>query len=139
MTPTQKELQEMARAARTLLNIQQELLDTVAVPHLLPEYVSLLRLDSDHLRTITSFDSGGMVMTDFVSGMPSGSHECLWQLFCSGPVRDGDLVCKSSRKWLVENGFAEQSSGYNFLTRDGVDMAVTVGMDRRKDCEGAHS
>lgn len=78
-------------------------------------------------------------MSSFVDEMPSGTYECLWQLFCSGPVRDGDLVCKQSRKWLVTNGYAKQSSGYNFLVSDGVDMAITVGMDIRKDKEGAHN
>jgi len=65
--------------------------------------------------------------------MPSGVHVALWQMFKNGPIWDGDLVCKTSRKWLVENGMAEKSSGFNFLTADGVDMAVSLEMDRRKE------
>lgn len=71
--------------------------------------------------------------------MPSGVHEALWQMFCGGPIWDGNLVCKTSRKWLVANGLAAQASGFNFLTCLGVDMAVSLGMDARKEREGAHS
>ena len=71
--------------------------------------------------------------------MPSGVHEALWQMFCGGPIWDGNLVCKTSRKWLVANGLAAQASGFNFLTCPGVDIAVSLGMDARKEREGAHS
>jgi hypothetical protein len=54
-------------------------------------------------------------------------------MFRNGPIWDGDLVCKTSRKWLKQNGFADQSSGFNFLTAAGVDMAASLGMDRRKE------
>ena len=67
--------------------------------------------------------------------MPSGTHEALWQMFADGPIWDGNLVCKRSRKWLVENEMAARSSGFNFLTPAGVNMAVSLGMDRRKECE----
>lgn len=75
----------------------------------------------------------------FNTDMPSGVHEAMWQMFCGGPIWDGNLVCKTSRKWLVANGLAEQASGFNFLTSAGVDMAVSLGMDRRKEREGAHN
>ncbi len=71
--------------------------------------------------------------------MPSGTHEALWQMFCSGPVWDGDLVCKTSRTWLVNNGLAFRAAGFNSLTSNGVDMAVSLEMDRRKEREGAHN
>ena len=65
--------------------------------------------------------------------IPSGVHEALWQMFKDGPIWDGDLICKTSRKWLKEQGYAEQTSGYNFLTALGVDLACTLEMDRRKE------
>ena len=71
--------------------------------------------------------------------MPTGTHETLWQLFVSGPVRDGNLVSKEARNWLVGQMLAFQTSGHNSLTADGVEMAVSLDMDRRKDKEGAHS
>lgn len=70
--------------------------------------------------------------------MPSGVHEVLWQMFCGGPIWDGNLVCKTSRKWLVNQGLAFQASGFNALTASGVDMAVSLEMDRRKEREGTH-
>jgi hypothetical protein len=74
----------------------------------------------------------GGTMSDARLEMPSGVHEALWQMFKDGPVWDGNLVCKTSRKWLIQNGFAQQSSGFNFLTSHGVDMAVSLEMDCRK-------
>lgn len=71
--------------------------------------------------------------------IPSGVHEALWQMFCGGPIWDGNLVCKTSRKWLVNQGMAESAFGFNFLTAEGVGMAVSLGMDSRKEREGAHS
>lgn len=65
--------------------------------------------------------------------MPSGVHEALWQMFLSGPIWDGNLVCKTSRKWLVSNGMADRAEGFNFLTGAGVAMAVSLGMDQRKE------
>lgn len=73
-----------------------------------------------------------------VVSMPSGVHEALWQMFKNGPIWDGNLVCKASRKWLREQGYADQSSGFNFLTATGVDLAVSLGMDRRKEKESGH-
>ena len=67
------------------------------------------------------------------SNMPRGVHEALWQMFKDGPIWDGNLVCKTSRKWLKEHGYCDQSSGFNFLTSVGVDLAVSLGMDRRKE------
>ncbi|MBV7408713.1 hypothetical protein [Maritimibacter sp. DP1N21-5] len=72
-----------------------------------------------------------------IQDMPSGVHEALWQMFKDGPIWDGNLVCKTSRKWLRENGYADQSSGHNFLTAMGVDLAVSLGMGDRKDRRGA--
>lgn len=70
-----------------------------------------------------------------LENMPSGVHETIWQMFRNGPTWDGDLVSKQARKWCVQNGLAAQSSGFNFLTADGVDLAVSLGMDRRKEKE----
>lgn len=81
-------------------------------------------------------------MSDFAQiplpDMPIGVHEALWQMFLGGPIWDGDLVCKASRKWLVDQGMAGKASGFNFLTAAGVDMAVSLGMDRRKEKKKRH-
>ena len=67
------------------------------------------------------------------SAPPNGVHEALWQMFRNGPIWDGNLVCKTSRTWLKGQGYADQSSGFNFLTTAGVDLAVSLGMARRKE------
>ncbi|MCD1619175.1 hypothetical protein K7H20_13980 [Salipiger manganoxidans] len=78
-----------------------------------------------------------MTTPDTIPHMPSGVSEALWQMFLCGPIWDGDLVCKTSRKWLKEHGYSAQSSGFNFLTANGVDMAVSLGMDRMKEKRNA--
>ena len=52
MSSKTAELDDIARAAKTLLTVRAKLLDTVAVPSLVPEYVALLQLDEDKLRVI---------------------------------------------------------------------------------------
>jgi len=36
---------------------------------------------------------------------------------------DGNLISKSARDWLVDNGVAERVDGYNRLTEKGVRIA----------------
>jgi hypothetical protein len=67
--------------------------------------------------------------------MPSGVHETLWHFFKDGPIWDGDLICKTSRTWLVNEGLADRAEGFNFLTAAGVSMAVSLDMNRRKEKE----
>lgn len=67
--------------------------------------------------------------------MPSGVHETLWQLFRNGPTWDGDLVSKEARTWMMTADLADRASGFNFLTAAGVEMAVSLEMDRRKEKE----
>ena len=74
-------------------------------------------------------------MTQIDLTMPSGVHEALWQMFKDGPIWDGNLVCKTSRKWLIDEGLAMRTMGWNFLTDEGVEMAVSLGMDQRKEKE----
>lgn len=65
--------------------------------------------------------------------IPAGVHVALWQMFKNGPIWDGNLVDKTARSWLVSNGYADRESGFNFLTGAGVHLAVSLGMDRKKD------
>ena len=73
-------------------------------------------------------------MTDLTQ-MPSSVHEAMWQMFKDGPIWDGDLVSKEARNWLVLNDMADRAAGFNFLTVDGVEMAVSLEMHRRKEKE----
>jgi hypothetical protein len=62
--------------------------------------------------------------------MPSGVYDVLWQLYKNGPTWDGDLVSKEARKWLMDAGYADRRQGWNFLTGDGVDIALGMGWDK---------
>ena len=70
---------------------------------------------------------------DDLRDMPSGIQEALWQMFKDGPTWDGNLLSKAARTWLVQNGLAFRTKGYNALTPEGVEMAVSPGMGERKD------
>jgi len=67
--------------------------------------------------------------------IPASVHDAIWQMFRDGPIWDGNLVCKTSARWLQQHGYAAKSSGFNVLTIAGVDLAVSLGMDRRKERE----
>jgi hypothetical protein len=41
---------------------------------------------------------------------------------------DGDLISKNSRDWLVKCGYAARWGGYNFLTDNGVEVLVNLGL-----------
>jgi len=46
--------------------------------------------------------------------------------FVHGPVWDGNLIGKGERDRLVEAGFVERVSGWNFLSSQGVALCVTL-------------
>jgi hypothetical protein len=60
-------------------------------------------------------------------------RESLYQLFLHGPTYDGDVISKSDRSVLVAQGLAERHEGYTYLTRAGVNLALSLRMDREKD------
>lgn len=47
-----------------------------------------------------------------------------------GPVWDGNLVGKEERNKLVEAGLVARGNGYNYLTGEGIRIAVALGMLR---------
>lgn len=59
--------------------------------------------------------------------------DCLWCMFKNGPTWDGDLPSKAGRSWLVEKEYAERQDGWNWLTREGVLLALELGMGRKKE------
>lgn len=66
--------------------------------------------------------------------MPPEARETIRCLFFHGPTRDGDLPSKSGRDVLCHLGLAERMDGWQWLTRSGVDTAITVLLlDEEKD------
>lgn len=48
--------------------------------------------------------------------------------FTKGPVWDGDLISKTDRDRLYQDGYIERFSGWNFLTQHGVKTLVQLGL-----------
>lgn len=56
-----------------------------------------------------------------------GRGESLYSILKHGYVWDGDLISKSYRDDLVAAGLVQRSEGYNFLTKAGVMLCVSMG------------
>lgn len=65
--------------------------------------------------------------------LSGAATETLWCLFALGPTEDGNLPNKSGRDDLVDRALADRGDGWNWLTRDGVFLALGVGFDRKKE------
>lgn len=77
---------------------------------------------------------GQMDIQSRIMGMPNTAQEVMRCLFFHGPTRDGDLPCKSGRDVLCHLGLVERMDGWQWLTRSGVDTAITVMLlDGEKD------
>lgn len=71
-------------------------------------------------------------MTKF-EDLTSGQKDVLGQLFIQGPTWDGNIASKAYRDELCAMGLAEHRNGFAYLTRTGVDMAVTADVKNRHD------
>jgi hypothetical protein len=60
---------------------------------------------------------------DTLSG---AAKDVMLQLFVAGPTWDGNVVAKSGRNELCNEGLAFHNSGWASLTEEGVRMAVRV-------------
>jgi len=54
----------------------------------------------------------------------------LGQLFVNGPTWDGNLVTKQGRDELLETKLAERWDGWTWLTKEGVQLATTVTVQK---------
>jgi len=61
-----------------------------------------------------------------ILGMSGSAREVLRCLFFHGPTWDGDIPSKVGRGELVGLGLAHHEFGWAWLTRDGIDFALTV-------------
>lgn len=68
-----------------------------------------------------------------IRALSSAAVEVMGQLFIGGPAWDGNVVSKSGRDDLVEMGFAERWNGWQWLTREGIEVAVTSDIGKRND------
>ena len=61
--------------------------------------------------------------------------EVLWQMFRNGPTWDGNVISKTARDELKTLGYIDRLHGWQFLTREGMHMALIADYDVRKDKE----
>lgn len=45
-----------------------------------------------------------------------------------GPVWDGNLIGKTTRDILFDAGLIDRTRGWNFLSRKGVEICLTLGL-----------
>lgn len=47
---------------------------------------------------------------------------------CKGPVWDGNLISKTERDNLAKAKYVARAAGWNFLTANGVKLAIALGI-----------
>lgn len=74
-------------------------------------------------------DDDGAAKSPQLTGAES---EVLWCLFKHGPTWDGNIPSKTGRTDLVSKGLVAQAEGWNWLTTEGVTIALARGLHFRK-------
>jgi len=64
--------------------------------------------------------------------LTGAESEVLWCLFKHGPTWDGNIPSKTGRTDLVSKGLVAQAEGWNWLTTEGVTLALARGLHLRK-------
>ncbi len=73
-------------------------------------------------------------MSEFDSmTISSAAIETLGALFVHGPLWDGDVPSKTARDELVRRGLAFRHNGWQSLTKEGLDLAITADVRNRRD------
>lgn len=73
-------------------------------------------------------------MTDCAIDTTSGAiRDTLRCLFFHGPTWDGNVPSKQGRDALCRVGIVHHEFGFAFLTRDGVELCIRIGLDRDKE------
>ena len=70
---------------------------------------------------------------DKLRPLSGGATETLICLFMLGPTEDGNVPSKGGRDDLFDAGLIDRADGWQWLTRDGVMLALGMGLDREKE------
>jgi hypothetical protein len=81
----------------------------------------------------TTEDRASANRNPFAIDLSGSAIEVLHGLFIEGPLWDGDLPSKSGRDELVTFGLVTRLNGWQQLTKNGLDMALAAGLDRKKE------
>lgn len=74
-----------------------------------------------------------MIAIDKMRPLTGAATEVIYCLFLLGPTEDGNLPSKSGRDDLFGKGLIDRADGWQWLTRDGVMLALGMGLDREKE------
>lgn len=58
------------------------------------------------------------------------AKDMMFQLFVYGPIWDGHCCSKSGRNFLYDAGLIERGNGWQWLTREGVMIAIECDVRR---------
>lgn len=70
---------------------------------------------------------------DKMRPLSGAATDVMYCLFLLGPTEDGNVPSKSGRDDLFDKGLIERADGWQWLTRDGVMLALGMGLDREKE------
>ena len=65
--------------------------------------------------------------------LSGAATEVMYCLFLLGPTEDGNIPSKSGRDDLYDLGLIDRADGWQWLTRDGIMLALGMGLDREKE------
>ena len=75
-----------------------------------------------------------MKVEDFTIHTNSAAiRDVLKCLFFHGPTWDGNIPSKSARDGLCRIGLVHHEFGFAFLTRDGVEACINLGLNHEKE------
>lgn len=72
-------------------------------------------------------------MSQTIDTTTGAMRDTLKAMFFTGPVCDGNVPSKAARDGLCRAGYAIHAHGFAFLTSDGVELCIRMGMDRDKE------
>lgn len=65
--------------------------------------------------------------------LSGAATDVLFCLFMHGPTEDGNVPSKCGRDYLYDIGLIDRADGWQWLTRNGVMLALGKGLDREKE------
>jgi hypothetical protein len=72
---------------------------------------------------------------DQLRQLSGAAEDVLWCLFYHGPTWDGNVPSKSGRDDLFDLELIDRADGWQWLTRDGIMLALGKGFGEKKDIE----
>lgn len=68
-----------------------------------------------------------------IEPMTGAARDDLYCMFMNGPTWDGNLPSKAGRDWLIDRAYAARGHGWNWLTTEGVLLALELRFGLEKE------